>query len=67
MSHKKDKEKLTLRKRLDPKYAGFRGNQPRPVPKPSLKVLFCTVCGKKRNVPLDSPEESFICASCRTD
>lgn len=65
MSRRKDRERYQLRKSLDPGYRGFRGSELKPEPKPELKSITCSVCQRTKNVPADTPEENFICASCR--
>lgn len=65
MSKRKDREQIERRKRFDPGYKGYRGPTVRPEPKPELKIVMCTVCGRKRNVPPDTKEEGFVCAACQ--
>lgn len=66
MGRRRDRERFLIRKKLDPNYAGFRGYQPKPESKPELKSIACTLCGHKRNVPQDTEEEGFVCATCHS-
>lgn len=38
-----------------------------PPPRPELKSAVCSICGRRRNVPLETVEEGFVCARCRED
>lgn len=67
MSRRKDRDQFERRKRLYPEYKGYRGPEERPPGKPDLKPLVCTVCGRKRNVPEETPEEGFICTVCKPE
>lgn len=67
MSRRKDRERFQVRKDLYPEYKGYRGPEERPPSKPELKPLVCTVCGRKRNVPTETPEEGFVCTICRPE
>ena len=57
-------------KRQDPDYTGYRGNEGMP-PGPSrspMQAVKCSVCGRKRNVPVDIAREagdSYVCAACQ--
>ncbi len=69
MSRSKDRERYTTMKRLNPDYKGFRGydlEPDRPGQTP-LQAVTCTVCGRKRNVPLGiavEQEDRYVCQSC---
>lgn len=39
---------------------------PKP-PRPELKSVVCSVCGHRRNVPVETVEEGFVCARCREE
>lgn len=67
MSRRKDRETFRVRKSLYPDYKGYRGPEERPPSKPELKPLVCTVCNRKRNVPVDTAEEGFVCTVCRPE
>ncbi|MBI4336646.1 MAG: hypothetical protein HY683_02300 [Chloroflexi bacterium] len=70
MSRKRDRERLEAQKQRDPDYRGFRGTEREPertggVP---LVPVVCTVCGRKRNVPLGVAQrerDHYVCMACR--
>lgn len=70
MSRSKDRQRYEAMKRLNPNYPGFRGHyrepdQPGQTP---LESLTCTICGRKRNVPLGvavEQGERYVCQSCK--
>ena len=72
MSHRKDRERFLTRKQANPDYQGFRGygedaNQTDATP---LQGLTCSICGRRRNVAVDTAEEqadNFVCLSCREE
>lgn len=72
MSRKKDQRRYEVMKRLNPDYKGFRGylseaDQPGQSP---LQAVTCTVCGRKRNVPLGvavAQGEGYVCQNCRDE
>jgi hypothetical protein len=72
MSRRKDRERFLAMKRLDPNYPGFRGYDKEPT-KPGrvpLQSVTCTICGRKRNVPLGialAEGERYVCLSCREE
>ena len=72
MSHKKNQQRYDAMKHLNPDYKGFRGYQAEP-DKPGqspLETLTCTVCGRKRNVPLGvavEQKERYVCQSCQDE
>ncbi|MBI4202462.1 MAG: hypothetical protein HY532_05040 [Chloroflexi bacterium] len=72
MSRRKDRERFDAMKRLNPDYLGFRGYATDPT-KPGntpLHALVCTVCGRKRNVPLGialEEKDHFVCQQCKDE
>jgi len=59
-------------KRLSPEYLGFRGHNLEPdMPEQvSLQSVTCTVCERKRNVPLGvavEQEGQYVCQNCREE
>jgi hypothetical protein len=69
VSRRKDRERFLRLKQQDPNYAGFRGanTETAPVPVP-LESVTCSVCQRKRNVPVDTiPNDprSFVCIRCQ--
>ena len=69
MSRRKDRERILAQKRLNPNYVGFRGYDREPARTGSTPMtsLVCSVCGRKRNVPVGVAQEqgdSFVCSSC---
>ena len=69
MSRRKDRERVLAQKRLNPNYAGFRGYDREPARTGSTPMtsLVCSVCGRKRNVPVGVAQEQgdrFVCSSC---
>lgn len=67
MSRRKDRERVTAIKRFYPGYKGYRGPPSKPETKLELKAISCTLCGRKRNVPLETEEKGFICAACQSE
>ena len=70
MSRSKDQERFAAMRRLNPDYRGFRGHDQEPTRpgKAPLEAVVCTVCGRKRNIPLGialEQGESYVCAACR--
>ncbi len=70
MSRRKDRERFLQLKQQNPGYLGFRGGDPAAVsaPAPELVSVLCSVCGRKRNVPVESVAgtgEDFICIRCQ--
>ncbi len=70
MSRRKDRERFLQLKQQNPAYSGFRGGAPVAVsaPAPELVSVLCTVCRRKRNVPVESVSgagEDFICIRCQ--
>ena len=69
MSRRKDRERVLAQKRLNPNYAGFRGHDREPARTGATPMtsLVCSVCGRKRNVPVGVAQEQgdrFVCSSC---
>ena len=71
MSRRKNVERVQTQRRLNPDYKGFRGYGEEPTPANTpLETVDCTVCGRKRNVPVGIAEEqrdSYVCQTCRED
>ena len=72
MSRRKDKERFLANRRQNPDYKGFRGyaSDPARVGNTPLVPVTCTVCGKKRNVPVgiaDEQGEGYVCMTCRDE
>jgi uncharacterized protein CbrC (UPF0167 family) len=70
MSRRKDRERALAQKRLNPDYPGFRGYEHEPGRAGSipLTTAICSVCGRRRNVPLAVAQEEgdkFVCMSCQ--
>lgn len=69
MSRRKDRERLLSQKRINPDYVGFRGydREPHRAGATPMATVVCSVCGRKRNVPVGVAQEQgdrFICSSC---
>ena len=72
MSRRKDRERFDAMKRQNPDYTGFRGygvesDATRGTP---LQTMTCSVCGRKRNVPVGTyivEGEDYVCLSCSGD
>ena len=69
MSRRKDRERVLAQKRMNPNYVGFRGYDREPARTGSTPMtsLVCSVCGRKRNVPVGVAQEQgdqFVCSSC---
>ena len=69
MSRRKDLERFEQRRRANPDYAGFRGDdtvvEKPPVP---MESIVCSVCNRKRNVPNDTipaDRDSYVCLRCQ--
>ena len=70
MSGRKDRERFLLRKQQNPGYLGFRGDARAVVsaPAPELVSVLCTLCHRKRNVPVESVAgtgEDYVCIRCQ--
>lgn len=69
MSRRKDKERFLANRRQNPDYKGFRGydSDPSRTGNTPLVAVNCSVCGKKRNVPVGIAEErgeGYVCMTC---
>ena len=69
MSRRKDKERFFSMKGLNPDYRGFRGydEEPTRTGNTPLQAITCSICGRRRNVPLGIAEEqgdNYVCMSC---
>ena len=69
---RKDRERFLRLRAENPDYQGFRGaatvSAPPPPPAPVTESVTCSVCGRKRNVNVDTiPEDrsSFVCIRCQ--
>ena len=70
MSRRKDRERFLQLKQQNAGYLGFRGGASAAVsaPAPELVSVLCSVCRRKRNVPVESVAgagEDFICIPCQ--
>ena len=70
MSRRKDRERFLQLKQQNPGYLGFRSGSTavEAAPAPELASVLCSVCGRKRNVPVESVAgagEDFICIRCQ--
>ena len=71
MSRRKDRERFNRMKEQNPGYVGFRGAEASVVaatPPPVLESVVCSVCQRRRNVPIDTlPEDraEFVCLRCQ--
>lgn len=69
MSRRKDQERFARLKAQNSRYQGFRGAGTR-VEKPveDLESVVCSVCNRKRNVPVTTlPDDraGFVCRVCQ--
>ena len=73
MSRRKDRERFQRMKEQNPDYTGFRGIDTviaTPAPPPVLESVVCSVCSRRRNVPIETlPEDrsSFVCLRCQDE
>ena len=72
MSRRKDRERFESLRRFYPDYKGFRGHDKESTKRgdTALQAVTCSVCGRKRNVPLGVPLEqgrTYVCLSCREE
>lgn len=65
MTRKGSKQQPTLR--LAREYERIAARYTLPSPRQELKSVVCSVCGRRRNVPVDTLEKGFICARCREE
>ncbi|MBM3942697.1 MAG: hypothetical protein FJ316_07215 [SAR202 cluster bacterium] len=66
---RKDRERFLRMKQQDPDYSGFRGITATPAkPAEATESVTCSVCRRKRNVPVSSipvDRERFVCLQCQ--
>ena len=72
MSRRKDRDRFLAQRRQNPDYRGFRGyaNDPSRSGDMPLVAVNCSVCGKKRNVPVGIAEEqgeNYVCMTCQEE
>ena len=71
MSRRKDQERYIRLKEQNPDYVGFRGaNTTSARPAAALETVVCSVCQRRRNVPIDTipaDRNSFVCLSCQEE
>ena len=72
MSRRKDRERFQRMKEQNPDYRGFRGADTAvaapPEPPPVLESVTCSICQRRRNVPVDTlPEDraEYVCLRCQ--
>jgi hypothetical protein len=69
LSRRKDRERYLRLKQANPDYSGYRGpDTPVVRPPAPLETVVCSVCQRRRNVPVDTiPDDvsSFVCLTCR--
>ena len=70
MSRRKDRERILAMRRANPDYTGFRGydQEPSRTGDAPMATAVCSVCGRKRNVPVGTvleQGEAFVCLSCQ--
>lgn len=70
MSRRKDRERILAMRRANPDYTGFRGSDQEPsrTGDAPMATAVCSVCGRKRNVPVGivlEQGEAFVCLSCQ--
>jgi DNA-directed RNA polymerase subunit RPC12/RpoP len=71
---RRDRERFFRLKEANPDYQGYRGadtveTAPAP-PQPATESVVCSVCGRRRNVNVDSlPEDrsSYVCLRCQEE
>ena len=73
MSRRKDRERFLRTREQNPGYVGFRGvnaTTQAPPPAPQLESALCSVCQRRRNVPVaELPEDraDYVCLRCQQD
>ena len=72
MSRRKDRERFLAMKGLNPDYVGFRGDgtQSAEADAIPLEGITCSVCNRRRNVPVGvaiKERENYICSTCQED
>ena len=71
MSRRKDRERINRIRERNPDYVGFRGAETAVVATaapPVLESVVCSVCQRRRNVPVDTlPEDraEYVCLRCQ--
>ena len=70
MSRRKDRERFLDKKHRYPEYVGFRGHNSEPDRRGQgqMQSVTCSVCGRRRNVPLGVALESggeYVCMACQ--
>jgi hypothetical protein len=70
LSRRKDRERFLRLKQQNPDYTGFRGpgSTVAARPQPQLESVVCSVCRRKRNVPINTlPDnrDSYVCLQCQ--
>ena len=71
MSRRKDRERFLRIKEQNPGYMGFRGaNAATEAPPlaPVLETVVCSVCQRRRNVPVDTlpaDRADYVCLRCQ--
>ena len=71
MSRRKDRERFNRMKEQNPDYTGFRGADTvvaAPPPPPVLESVACSVCQRRRNVPVETlpaDRAEYVCLRCQ--
>ena len=71
MSRRKDRERFQRIKEQNPDYTGFRGADmvvEESAPPPVLESIVCSVCQRRRNVPVDTlpgDRAEYVCLRCQ--
>lgn len=71
MSRRKDRERFSRMKEQNPDYTGFRGADTvvaAPPPPPVLQSVVCSVCQRRRNVPVETlpaDRAEYVCLRCQ--
>jgi len=72
LSRRKDRERFTTMKQLNPDYVGFRGygQDSTSSSEPPLEKVTCSRCGRTRNVPVGvavDHQDDYVCATCQEE
>ena len=70
MSRRKDRARLEAMQRLNPDYKGFRGHEQEPTRKAPLETVVCTVCQRRRSIPIGTAlqeGDQYVCLNCREE
>ncbi len=72
LSRRKDRERILSARRANPDYTGFRGydQEPSRTGDTPMAAAVCSVCKRKRNVPVGIAMEqgdAFVCQSCQEE